>query len=212
MTRVLTQMIKTGDRRLARTGGLLRGTRRDHADPSTLTDRKYLERRVFGCNGPDLVVARVWPGALEEDPDLCLPPSEVGAQHRYLLIVGELPAAEALRAPPDPQLAGADGAQVTHPLSLPAGCDEVTAAVVGEQVHRRGPPLSARPALHRQDPRAENADALPGKEGHQLVEHVAREPAGRTVVIGHAASVATRCGTGLADGRAGHASAGDGAR
>jgi hypothetical protein len=22
-----------------------------------LTDRKYLERRVFGCNGPDLVVA-----------------------------------------------------------------------------------------------------------------------------------------------------------
>jgi hypothetical protein len=33
---------------------------------------------------------------------------------------------------------------------------------------------------------------LPGQEGHQPVENVAREPAGRTVVIGHAASVARR--------------------
>src|SRR4029077_11880654 len=100
--------------------------------------------------------------ALEEDPDLCLPPSEVGAQHRYLLIVTELPAAEALRATAHPQLARAGGAQVAHPLRFATGCDEVTAAVVGEQVHRRGPPLSARAALHGQDARAENAAAVPG--------------------------------------------------
>src|SRR5260370_39323040 len=99
-------------------------------DVDGLLDRKHLEHRVFGRDGTDLVVAGVWPGALEEDPDLCLPPLEVGAQHRYFLIVSELPAAKALGAPAQPQFAGADGPQVAQPLSFTAGRDEVTAGLV----------------------------------------------------------------------------------
>ena len=72
-----------------------------------LRDAKHLKRRVFGRDGAELVVAGVRPGALEEDPDLRLPPLEVGAQDRYFLVVGELPAAEALGVPAEPQLAGA---------------------------------------------------------------------------------------------------------
>src|SRR5579875_2693024 len=96
--------------------------------------REHLERRVPGGDGPDLVVARVGPDAREEDPDLYPPRPEVGAQHRHLLAVGELPAAEALRAPAQPQLAGAGGTQVAHPLGLAARRDEVAAAVVAQQV------------------------------------------------------------------------------
>src|SRR5208282_1811931 len=151
-----------------------------------LLDRKHLECRVLGRDGADLVVTGVWPGALEEDPDLRLPPLEVGAQHRYFLIVSELPAAKALGAPAQPQFAAADGPQVAHPLSFAAGRDQVTAAIVGEQVHRGGTPLATRPALHRKDPRAENADALPGKQRHQPVEDITREPAGCAVMIRHA--------------------------
>ncbi len=43
-------------------------------DVDGLLGRKYLECRVLGRDGADLVVAGVWPGALEEDPDLRLPP------------------------------------------------------------------------------------------------------------------------------------------
>ena len=117
-----------------------------------LLGREYFERRVFGCDGQDLVVAGVWPGALEEDADLCLPPFEVGPQDRYLLLVSEFPAAEGLGAPADAQFAGAGGAQVAHPLGLAAGRHEIAAAVVGEQVHRRGPPLPGRATLDREDP------------------------------------------------------------
>src|SRR5260370_19150170 len=136
----------------------------------SLLDRKHLECRVFGRDGADLVVAGVWPGALEEDPDLRFPPLEVGAQHRYFLIVSEFPAAKALGAPAQPQFAGADGPQVAHPLSFAAGRDQVTAAILGEQVYRGGHAFAARPALHRQDTRAENAGALPGKGRPPLVE------------------------------------------
>ena len=73
--------------------------RQPPVDSGGLLDRKHLERRVFGRDGADLVVARVRPGALEEDPDLCLPPLQIGAQDRYFLVVGELPAAEALGLP-----------------------------------------------------------------------------------------------------------------
>src|SRR6266702_3171036 len=163
--------------------------------------RKHLEGRVPGGDGAELLIARVRTGALEEDPDLCLPPLQVSAQDRYLLVLAELPAAEALSTPAHPQLAGADGTQVAHPLGFAAGRDEVTAAIVGEQVHRRGTPLPARPALHRQDPGAENADALPGKECHQPVENVTRQPARRTVVIRHAASLAAVIRTGRAGSR-----------
>src|SRR5580704_8787116 len=149
-------------------------------------DGEHLERRVPGRDGADLLIAGLWPGALEEDPDRCLPPLKISAQDRHFLVVAELPAAEALGSPADAQFAGAGGTQVAHPLSFAAGRYEVTAAIVGEQVHRRGTPLATCPALHRKDPRAENADALPGKECNQLVENVSREPARRAVVIGHA--------------------------
>src|SRR5271169_1313868 len=86
-----------------------------------LLGSKHLECRMTGRDSADLLVTGVWPGALEEDPDLRLPPLEVGAQHRYFLIVSELPAAKALGAPAQPQFAGADGPQVAHPLSFAAG-------------------------------------------------------------------------------------------
>jgi hypothetical protein len=95
---------------------------RIYGDPAPgLIGREYLERWVFRRNGADLVIARVWADALEEDPDLCLPPLQVGAQHRYLLVVGELPAAEALGASAHAQFASADSAQVAHPLVSPRG-------------------------------------------------------------------------------------------
>src|SRR5260370_35802522 len=118
-------------------------------DVDGLLDRKHLERRVFGRDGADLVVARVRPGALEEDPDLCLPPLEVGAQDRYFLLAGELSAAEALGTPAQPQFAGAGGPRVAHPLGFAAGRDEVTAAIVGEQGYRRGTARAPLPALQR---------------------------------------------------------------
>jgi hypothetical protein len=58
-----------------------------------------------GRDGAELIIGRVRPGALEEDPDLGLPPLEVGAQDRYFLVVGELPAAEALGVLAQPQFA-----------------------------------------------------------------------------------------------------------
>jgi hypothetical protein len=118
----------------------------------SLTGAKHLERRVPGRDGADLIVARVRPGALEEDPDLGLPSLEVGAQDGYLLVVGELPAAEALGTLAHPQLTGSGDPQVAHPLGFAAGRDEVAAPVVVEQVHRRGTPLAALPAPHREDP------------------------------------------------------------
>ena len=162
-------------------------TRPGPACAAKLIDTEDFERRVLGRDGAELIVAGVWPGALEEDPDLCLPPFQVGAQHRDLLVVGELSAAEALGTPAHSQFTGSGGAQVAYPLGLAAGCDEVTAATDGEQVHRRGTPLPARAALDRQDPRAQNADALPGQECHRRVENATREPSWRSVLIGHAA-------------------------
>jgi len=103
---------------------------------------------VPGGNGPELIIARVCPGALEEDPDLGLPPLEIGAEHRDLLVVSEFPAAEALRVPAHPQFAGAGDAQVTDPLGFAARGDEVTPAVVGEQVHEgRGLGPEVRPGV-----------------------------------------------------------------
>ena len=115
------------------------------------------------------------------------PSLEVGAEDRHFLVVSELAAAEAFGPAADPQFPGSGGPQVAHPLSLATGRDQVAAAVVTEQVHRRSPPLAARPAPHGQHPRAEDADAPPGQGRHQPVEDVAREPARRAVVIGHAA-------------------------
>src|SRR6185312_10427244 len=151
-----------------------------------LNAAEHLERRVPGRDGADLIVARVRPGALEEDPDLGFPSLEVGAQDGYLLVVGELPAAEGFGVLAHPQLTGSGDPQVAHPLGFAARRDEITVPVVVEQIHRRGTPLAARPALHSQDARTEDADALPGQERHQPVEHVAGEPTGRTVIVGHA--------------------------
>src|SRR5271165_59810 len=161
-------------------------------DVDGLLDSKHFECRVPGRDGANLVIAGVRPGAFEEDPDLRLPPLEVGAQHRHFLIVSELPAAKVLSMLAQAQLPRADGPQVAHPLSLAAGRDEVPAAIVGEQVHRGGTPLSTRPALHRKDSRPENADALPGQERDGLVEDIASEPAGGAVVIGHASQPSCR--------------------
>jgi hypothetical protein len=45
----------------------LRGYIVCHSDLSPrLIDREHLERRVLGRDGADLVVAGIWPGALEE--------------------------------------------------------------------------------------------------------------------------------------------------
>src|ERR1035438_5668305 len=92
-----------------------------------LLKRKHLKRRVFRGDGADLIVARVRPGALEEDPDLGLPPLEVGAQDRYFLVVGELSASEALGTLAQPQFAGAGDPQGAHPLGFAAGGDQGTA-------------------------------------------------------------------------------------
>jgi hypothetical protein len=82
----------------------------DHHPPADgLLDGKHLECRMPGRDGAELVIAGVWPSALEEDPYLRLPPLEVGAQHWHFLIVSELPAAKTLGAPAQPQLAHTDG-------------------------------------------------------------------------------------------------------
>src|SRR5215469_10602877 len=144
---------------------------------------KHLERRVLGRDGPKFVVAGVWPGALEENPDLGLPSLQVSAQHRHLLIVSEFPAAKDLGALAQTQLARTDRPQVADPLGLAAGCHKVPAALMGEEVHWCSTPLPAGPALHCKDPRPEHTDALPGQKCHELVEDIAREPARRAVVI-----------------------------
>jgi len=90
-----------------------------------LIDRKDLERRVLGRDGADLVVAGVWLGALEEDTYLRLLPFEIRAQHRHLLIVAELSAAEPLGALAHSQFTSAGGPQVAHRLGFAAGRDEI---------------------------------------------------------------------------------------
>src|SRR6266545_4382061 len=166
------------------------GCERRGVRPSRSDRREDFERGVLARDGTDLLVAGVGPDALEERPDLDLPPLQVRPQHRNLLLVGELPPAERLRPLADAQFPGAGRPQVAHPLALAARRYEVAVAVMLEQVHRRRPPRPTAAALHRQHARAEQAHAVPGQEGDRAVEDVAGEPAGRAVVSGHPHSLA----------------------
>ena len=169
---------------------------------------------MIGRDGADLLIGGVRADAAEEHPDFRLPPLEVGTHYRHFLIVGELAPAERLGALADPELAGAGGTQVAHPLAVAPGRKQVATPVVVEQVDRGRAPLAALAAFDREHARARDAHTVSGQEGDQPVRDVPGEPAGGAVVIGHGHSVPPRrpiwpnaadpqAGRGLADVAAG---------
>src|SRR4051794_11312205 len=113
----------------------------------------------------DLLVGRAGADSSEEHSYLRLPPTEVGAQDLDLVVVADLCRAELLRTPSEPEPAFARDPQVAHPLSDAARCDEVAAAVEGEQVDRCGAPLAAGPAAHLEHARAPDAEPRAGGDG-----------------------------------------------
>ena len=76
------------------------------------------EDGVTGCDPPQFLVRGRGAGAVEEDPHFGLPPFEVGAQDRRLLLVEELHRLERLGAPAEEKLALSRGTQVSDPLRL----------------------------------------------------------------------------------------------
>src|SRR4249920_3524303 len=105
---------------------------------------------MVGADAAQLLLGGVGADTSEEHAHLGLPPLEVGAQDRRLLLVGELRRPERLRASPYTQLSVSRCAQVTNPVRHAPGSDEVTISFVGEEVDGRGPPLAARATAHSQ--------------------------------------------------------------
>jgi hypothetical protein len=97
--------------------GTTGGSRRDRAgDGTTRAARgRPPPRRP---NRPKRRWSRVRP--VEEPTHLDLSPFQVGAQHRHLLLIGQLTAAEHLRAPAEAQFAGLSRAQVAPQVPLTA--------------------------------------------------------------------------------------------
>src|SRR5689334_10547330 len=99
---------------------------------------------MIGRDATELRVGRRRAHAVEEDADFELPSLQVRAQDLDLVVVGDLFGAERLGVMTDPELTLTCRAQVLDPLRLAAWRDQITLAFVGEQVHRRGAPLTAR--------------------------------------------------------------------
>src|SRR4051812_14553753 len=88
-------------------------------------DGEDFERRVLTDDREDLCVAGVGSDPIEEHADLELPPLQVGAQHRNLLLIRQLSTAKCLGASADPQLPLPAAPQVPPPLpSPPRGTQE----------------------------------------------------------------------------------------
>ena len=152
------------------------------------------ETRVARRDAPQLLVRRVRANALEEDTDLGLPPLQVRPQQPRLHVVGELGCGERLAAPAEQERAlTAARTEVPHPLGLASRCHKVALAFKGQKVDRHPSRLAARAAAHLEHARAEHAHAEPGEARDDPVEHVAGEPAGAHVAIGHAAHDRTSC-------------------
>ena len=91
------------------------------------------EDRVIRRDPPQLGLGGFGTNAAEEHAHLGLPPGEVGAQDRGLVVVGDLGGGERLRPPAEPQLTLVRDAQVADPLGLAARRDEILLAVDDEQ-------------------------------------------------------------------------------
>lgn len=98
--------------------------------------------------------------AAEEDAHLGFPLAEIGAQDRDLLVVGKLAGHEPLGMPPQAQLPFSRHAKVSHPLGVTTRRNEVLDVVQGQQVDRRGAPLTALPPANGEDPGAVDAEPL----------------------------------------------------
>ena len=124
-----------------------RTARRQHQLDAARLD---LEDGVLRADRAELVVAGVGADTVEEDTDFGLPPLEVGAEDRRLLVVGELVGLELLDLLADAELAFAGDAEVLHPLRDAARRDQILRVVDREQVHRVRAPLAARATAHAQ--------------------------------------------------------------
>jgi hypothetical protein len=152
-------------------------------------DWEDFERRVRGGDREDVCVAGLRSDAGEEGADLELPPLQVGTQYGHLLLIRQLATPECLCALADPQLAGPGYPQVADPLTFATRGDQVAVALMIEQIYRRRTPNAARSTPHCQNPRAEDAQSMPGKERDGPVEDIAGEPSRGAVVGGHVLSL-----------------------
>src|SRR6202022_52735 len=124
---------------------------------SPLRGLDYAEDRMIGSGAGQLLIARVRAHAAEENSDLPLPPLEIGAKPRHLLRRRKRPRCKRLGPPTDPQATRRIGAQVLHPLRVPAGCYEVPRALELKGVDRGAAPLAALAPAHLQHPGARDA-------------------------------------------------------
>ena len=92
----------------------------------------------------ELAVRRLGADTFEEDPDLGLPPTEIGTKDLDLLVVSEFGRPERFRTATHTQLALASDAEVAHPLSLTTRRHQIPVCLDREQVDRCRSPLSAR--------------------------------------------------------------------
>src|SRR4029453_12721104 len=131
---------------------------------------------MVGADAAQLLLGRVGADTAEEDTHLRLPALEVGAQDRWLVLVGELGRPERLRASPDPQLSVSRRAQVANPMRHSPGRDEVPIASIGEEVDGCRPPLAGLAPTHAQLPGSPDADTSAREQRDDRVEDVLREP------------------------------------
>ena len=88
------------------------------------------------------LVAGIGANAAKEDPDLPLPPLQIGAKQWLLLLVPYLDRREGLGPPaPDEQATLRARAKVPRPLGVPTRRHQVSAALKREQVDGRATPL-----------------------------------------------------------------------
>src|SRR5215218_729293 len=87
-----------------------------------------LEDRVLGRDAADLLRGRVRADALEERSHLPLPSPQVGAQDRWLVLVPQLGRRERLAATPHQESARSARPEVSGPLRVAAGGDEMALA------------------------------------------------------------------------------------
>ncbi len=136
---------------------------------------------MVGRDAPELGVGGVRSDAAEECADFPFPAPEVGAQDRDLVVVGQFDRSEALCAPTKEEAALTLGTEVSDPLRVPAGRDEVARALESQQIDRSAPWLAGLASPDFEDARSRDAQSDTRERGHGAVEHVRGEPA-RTLI------------------------------
>src|SRR2546422_2973977 len=148
---------------------------------SARRSRRAVEEPEDGMLGGDpaqLLLARVRPDAVEEDPDLGLPLAQVRAQDRRLLaLVDDLDGPEWLRAAAEEQAPLPARAEVARPLGVAARRHQIALAFVAEQVYRRAPPLAGAAPAHLEHARAPHAQPKASEPGNGAVDDVLGQPA-----------------------------------